>query len=126
MAIARGNVVGLRRENVGIIWSISASQVLIIPVGGYNGPPPHRAEVRITEASEAMACGVSIKFPVIRCQQIYQLPRSSIEHAAVMGHASDVLMARIRRAVIREADAQVAERRLFGNDTTTPTFLVAL
>lgn len=125
MAIERGLVIGLRRGAAGIIWSISASHILVIPIGGYNGPPPHRAEVRITDVGEIFACGVALTFPVARCHQIYQLDVAVANTAPVLGKVPVGLMGRIQSSVIREARAQVTERQVFSDEARNPVFLAA-
>lgn len=122
MALERGNVVGLRRNATGLIWSLSHDLVWIVPVGGYNGPPPHRAEVRITDLAEIFACGVPFTFPVVRCHQMYKVPRQVADTAPLLGKASNLLVGRIGESILREAKARATERSYYAGHVQTPAF----
>lgn len=115
MALQRGNVVAIRRDAIGLVWSFSSAFVWIAPVGGYNGPPPHRAEVRVTDLAEIYACGVSLTFPVVRCHQMYQAPRNIVDAAPLLGTAPALLIGRIESAILREARARVTERNFYAS-----------
>lgn len=118
MTLQRGHVIGLRRKASGIIWSISKTHAIIIPIGACNGVPRHRAEVRFEDPIEILACGISLTFPVAGCHQLFQMARATADEAQVIGEAPQGLMIRIVHAVAREANAQAAERRGHFNDNT--------
>lgn len=112
MTLARGQVLALRRNGAVMVWSVSSTHVRVVPVGGYNGPPPHRAEVRFDDPAEIASCGVSFKFPVARCHQVFEMTVASAQAAPVIGTAPVTLITRIIRAIQREAEAQAMEARL--------------
>lgn len=112
MALVRGQVLALRRGGACVLWSIGPTYVEVIPIGGYNGPPPHRAEVRIENPAEVLSCGVSLKYPVVRCQLLFDIKIEAAQLAHVLGMASADLLDRMTRAVRRDTDARAMEARL--------------
>jgi hypothetical protein len=125
MALERGHVIAMRRSSAAIVWSIAATHALVVPLGGYNGPPPHRAEIRFDDPAEIFSCGVTYKWPVARCHQLFQMTRASAEQSPIMGKASDDLLLRISAAIRREAQSQATERRLHFNDAESPVLFAS-
>ncbi len=116
MALERGQVIALRRNAAGLIWTINKTHALVVPIGGYNGPPPHRAEVRFDDPAEIFSCGVSFRFPVARCHQVFNLAMATASAAVVLGKAPVSLMDRVLRAITRETETRALEARLHFND----------
>lgn len=107
----RGHVVALRRAGFGVVWTSRDGDVWLLPIAGKNGPPRHRAEVNIDELSDIAACGVSLRYPVVRCEGMRRVTLSQLS-AAPVGTVPPVLLARIVSAVTREAQAQATESGL--------------
>jgi len=128
--LQRGLVVALRRNGgVGMIWSSDREGTVVVPIGGYNGPPRHRAEVRISDPAEHIACGVSFRYPAARCHLLFRLPAGGADDAQILGFVPPALLQRIVNAVYREARAQAEELRLFlrsPQPTTTVRMAVAV
>jgi hypothetical protein len=112
MRLARGHVVALRRQGAGIVWHVNASHLWVLPVGGCNGPPRHRADIRIHDPADAVDMGLSFKFPVVRCHTLLKIERSDIVGIVPIGQTPLVLMSEITRAAQREATAQTYEARM--------------
>lgn len=117
MALERGRVIALRRNAAGIIWSSNKTHAQVVPIGGYNGPPPHRAEVRFDDPAEAFACGVSFRYPVARCHMAFEMTLELALKATVLGAAPASLISRVSVALRREIDARRLEQRLHFHDT---------
>lgn len=126
MALERGHVIALRRHAAGIVWMVGRTYVTIVPIGGYNGPPPHRAEVRFDDPAEIFLCGVSLRFPVVRCHQACQILLASLRSPIPLGMAPETLIRRISMALRREGEARALETRLHFNDRPTGFHPVAL
>jgi len=124
MSLRRGQVIATRRHGAGVVWSSDKSGTVIVPIGGYNGPPPHRAEVRIENPMEQMACGVSFKYPVARCHLLFRIQSSEMGLFDIVGSVPAALLARIVQTVIREAETQAAENRLFLRPDRGPVLVV--
>jgi hypothetical protein len=116
MALERGQVIALRRNAPGLIFAVGLTHATVVPIGGYNGPPPHRAEVRFDHPSEVFSCGVSFRFPVARCHHAFEVALKVAGAAAILGRAPTSLMDRISRAIAREAVTRELESRLHFND----------
>jgi hypothetical protein len=112
MPLARGDVVALRRCGVGIIWRADGDDLWVVPVWGKNGPPRHRAEVEIEDVGEIAACGISLRYPVARCQSVFKVSVARLASAARLGAAPAALLSRLIAAVVREAQAQQTEDRM--------------
>jgi hypothetical protein len=112
MTLERGQVIALRRNGAGIILVVDSPHVTIVPVGGYNGPPPHRAEIRLDDPTEIFACGVSYRFPVVRCHMTFPMHAATANAALVLGNAPGPLMTRIINALRREMECRALEARL--------------
>lgn len=112
MALERGQVIALRRNAAAMIWSVTKTHVWVVPIGGYNGPPPHRAEVRFDDPAEIFSCGVSFRFPVARCHMGFRIARVAAVASTILGAAPLSLISRIHLALMREAAAQELESRM--------------
>lgn len=124
MALTRGQVIALSRH-AAMVWVTNGSSVTVVPIGGYNGPPPHRAEVRFDDLRECLACGISIRYPVVRCHQAYEITLAAATSADILGHAPASLLTRCATAIKREADARALETRLHFNERRRPLAFVA-
>jgi hypothetical protein len=111
-AYARGHVVALRRAGLGVVWTARDGDVWLLPIWGKNGPPRHRAEVQIDDLSDIAACGLSLRYPVVRCNTLQRVRASQIVGLEPIGLTPAVLLARIVASVTREAKAQEMESRL--------------
>lgn len=112
MRLARGHVVALRRNGVGIVWHADPLNVWVLPVGGCNGPPRHRADIRIHDPADAADMGLSFKFPVVRCHTMLKIERSDIVGIWPIGQTPPGLMSDITRTAQREATTQTYEARM--------------
>jgi hypothetical protein len=111
MRLLRGHVVALRRQGVGVVWHADATHVWVLPVGGCNGPPRHRADIRIHEPVDAAEMGISFKFPVVRCHTILKIDRGDLPGLLPMGQTPVGIMVLITRAAQREASERAYEDR---------------
>jgi hypothetical protein len=126
MALERGQVIALRRNAPALIFLLTTTHAWVVPIGGYNGPPPHRAEVRFDDPGEIFSCGVSFRFPVVRCHQAFQVTLAVANAAAVLGAASAALISRVQVALRREAETRALETRLHHHDRGgVPVLLIA-
>lgn len=89
---------------------------MVVPLAGYNGPPPHRADVRFDDPREIFSCGVSFRFPVAHCHKVFQADLVVVTAAVLLGCAPDSLMIRITTALRRELSNRALESRLHHND----------
>lgn len=124
MSLRRGQVIVMRRNGTGMVWSSDESGTLIVPFGGYNGPPPHRAEIRIENPLEHLACGFSFRFPVARCHLLFRVRSGEMGPVQVVGTVPTGLLSRIVHAVLREARTQADENRLLLRPEASPAFVV--
>jgi hypothetical protein len=118
MATLEGHVVALRRGGAGLICYASGTDVWIVPISGCNGPPRHRAEVRIEALADIIACGLSIKYPIARCQKAYRTTVDSLAKAATRtGTAPMSLVSRVMSALRAESAARhLEDRQHFARD----------
>lgn len=116
MALECGQVIALRRNAIGIVLTVDPMHVIVVPIGGYNGPPPHRAEVRFDEPNEIFSCGVSYRYPVARCHMAFQVTAVEASAATLLGKAPTSLMIRVTRAIRREIENRGLEARLHFSD----------
>lgn len=126
MALERGQVIALRRNGAAMVWSSTKTHVWVVPIGGYNGPPPHRAEVRFNDPREIFSCGVSFRFPVVRCHMGFGIAMAAANASTVIGLVPASLLSRINQAIMREAETRALEARVHHNgQRNTQVMLVA-
>jgi hypothetical protein len=126
MPLVRGQVVALRRKGAGVVWRADKTHVWILPVGGCNGPPNHRAEVRIVDPAEMAAMGISFKYPVIRCQALFKIELARLDSSQPIGSVPNDLLRRFICSVTQEAQDQAAESRMgyMRSGSTTPVVVM--
>jgi len=113
--MGQGDVVALRRGKSALVWRVERDMLWLIPIWGANGMARHRAEVRIQDLGEIVACGLSMKLPVARCHEMFILPAKRLASQIPIGRMPPLLLGKVVAAVAREARQQATEARLSFN-----------
>jgi hypothetical protein len=62
--LCRGHIIPVSRYGLGVVWRVAATAVWVASIKGKNGTPRHRAVIPI---DDPLQYGISIRYPVVRC-----------------------------------------------------------
>jgi len=97
---------------MGVVLQSDDDYVWIFPIGGCDGNPRHRAEIRMWDASDRLQAGVSFKNPVVRCHTLVKVSLRGLRSDMPVGSMPEHLMRSIIAASRKEAETQAREARM--------------
>ena len=122
--LCRGDVVALRRGGAGIVWHEGVEDLWVVPLAGANGIPRHRAEIRLTDADHAAACGATLRYPVVLCQMPFRILRDRLKGQPI-GRAPESLLEKVIAGIRREMARRQEENRMhFADGLDSPMAVV--